>query len=120
LIQRVLDETRWRKRMGEAGRARAVQPGFPGFVRRAWPWVRYVSTVITGPFATAVPRLIVGKLLNAGQTCIAPDYALVPASRLDEFVATVTTSVQSVSRHEPTNRDYTSIVNARHPSDCSR
>ena len=29
-------------------------------------------------FALAAPRLIVGKLLNAGQTCIAPDYALVP------------------------------------------
>ena len=30
--------------------------------------------------------MIIGKLLNAGQTCIAPDYALVPQSRIDEFV----------------------------------
>ena len=29
-------------------------------------------------FALAAPRLVVGKLLNAGQTCIAPDYVLVP------------------------------------------
>jgi hypothetical protein len=36
---------------------RAVAPGFAGFVQRAWPWIRYASTVITGPFAAAVPRL---------------------------------------------------------------
>jgi len=65
-------------------------------------------------FATAVPRLIVGKLLNAGQTCIAPDYALVPAARLDEFIAAVTTSVRRLYPDVAANRDYTSIVNARH------
>jgi len=32
------------------------------------------------------PRLMAGKLLNAGQTCIAPDYALVPQARVDAFV----------------------------------
>src|SRR5207237_6313469 len=36
--------------------------------------------------ALIAPRLVAGKLLNAGQTCIAPDYALVPAERLDAFV----------------------------------
>jgi coniferyl-aldehyde dehydrogenase len=65
-------------------------------------------------FATAVPRLIVGKLLNAGQTCIAPDYALVPAARFDEFVAAVTASVRTLYPGVAMNPDYTSIVNARH------
>ncbi len=40
--------------------------------------------------ALAAPRLVSGKLLNAGQTCIAPDYALVPAAQVDAFVAAVT------------------------------
>ncbi|TMG82879.1 MAG: aldehyde dehydrogenase family protein, partial [Betaproteobacteria bacterium] len=31
------------------------------------------------------PRLVAGKLLNAGQTCIAPDYVLAPAGRVDEI-----------------------------------
>src|SRR4051812_21789217 len=65
-------------------------------------------------FATAVPRLIVGKLLNAGQTCIAPDYALVPASRLEEFIAAVTASVRTLYPDVATNPDYTSIASARH------
>jgi GH3 auxin-responsive promoter len=37
--------------------ARAAAPGFAGLVRRAWPRMRYASTVITGPFAAALPRL---------------------------------------------------------------
>jgi coniferyl-aldehyde dehydrogenase len=65
-------------------------------------------------FASAVPRLVVGKLLNAGQTCIAPDYALVPAARLDEFVAVATASVRSLYPDVTANPDYTSIVNERH------
>ena len=60
-------------------------------------------------------RLIVGKLLNAGQTCIAPDYALVPAARLDEFVAAVATSVSHAVSGRGAIRDYTSIVNPRPP-----
>ena len=68
----------------------------------------------TADFASSVPRLMVGKLLNAGQTCIAPDYALVPAARLDEFIAAATATVQELYPQASTNPDYTSIVNARH------
>ena len=35
----------------------------------------------------AVPRLMAGKLMNAGQTCVAPDYALVPPARMAGFEA---------------------------------
>jgi aldehyde dehydrogenase (NAD+) len=34
----------------------------------------------------AARRILWGKFMNAGQTCIAPDYALVPESIKDEFV----------------------------------
>ena len=68
----------------------------------------------TADFASSVPRLMVGKLLNAGQTCIAPDYALVPAARLDEFIAAATATVRDLYPQVSTNPDYTSIVNARH------
>lgn len=38
------------------------------------------------PLETAVERLLFGKLLNAGQTCLAPDYVFVHSSQLDNFV----------------------------------
>src|SRR5205823_4708971 len=65
-------------------------------------------------FARGVPRLVVGKLLNAGQTCIAPDYALVPKTRIDEFVAAASASVRDLYPSVVTNADYSSIINPRH------
>jgi coniferyl-aldehyde dehydrogenase len=62
----------------------------------------------------AVPRLVVGKLLNAGQTCIAPDYALVPQARIDAFVTEVTASVRALYPEPSVNPDYSSIINAHH------
>lgn len=58
--------------------------------------------------------VMTGKLLNAGQICLAPDYVLVPEERLEEFVSA---SRRSVARMYPTlldNPDYTSIINQRH------
>ena len=65
-------------------------------------------------FAIVAPRLAAGKLLNAGQTCIAPDYALVPAERLDSFVGAVAIAVKRLYPTIANNPDYTSIVNERH------
>jgi coniferyl-aldehyde dehydrogenase len=65
-------------------------------------------------FGIAVPRLLTGKLLNAGQTCIAPDYALVPASRVDEFAAAVVDAVATQYPSFEDNPDYASIVNDAH------
>ena len=59
-------------------------------------------------------RLMMGKMLNAGQICLAPDYVMVPSERIDEFVES---SRRSVARMFPTlleNPDYTSIINDRH------
>lgn len=63
---------------------------------------------------TAVPRLLTGKLLNAGQTCIAPDYALVPAKRVDEFTEFVAGAARSQYPSFRGNADYTSIINDAH------
>ena len=62
----------------------------------------------------AAPRLATGKLLNAGQTCIAPDYALVPASRVDALAAAIRDSVASLYPSFRDNPDYSSIVNDAH------
>jgi coniferyl-aldehyde dehydrogenase len=61
----------------------------------------------------AVASTVSGKLLNAGQTCIAPDYVLVHESRRERFIELVG---KAVGRFYPTlknNRDYTSIINDR-------
>jgi coniferyl-aldehyde dehydrogenase len=65
-------------------------------------------------FALAAPRLMAGKLMNAGQTCIAPDYALVPAKRIDEFVDAMTTAASTLYPAFAKNPDYTAIINERH------
>lgn len=65
------------------------------------------------PVATAAARIAAGKLLNAGQTCIAPDYVLLHERDRDAFVQALRDYVQ---RHYPNLRespDYTSIVNDR-------
>ena len=60
------------------------------------------------------PRLMAGKLLNAGQTCIAPDYALVPEGTVDAFVAAIEKAAAALYPSYAANADYTAIVNARH------
>ena len=65
-------------------------------------------------FAKVAPMVAIGKLFNAGQTCIAPDYALVPRSRIDEFTAAMQRAVAKLYPTLAGNRDYSSIVNERH------
>ena len=60
------------------------------------------------------PRLAAGKLLNAGQTCIAPDYVLIPADRIDALVKALSASVGALYPQLGANPDYTSIINDRH------
>jgi len=62
----------------------------------------------------AVESIVYGKLLNAGQTCIAPDYVLVPETQLDEFINLTIATVQKFYPTLAGNPDYTSIVNDRH------
>jgi coniferyl-aldehyde dehydrogenase len=64
--------------------------------------------------AVATRRIAFGKLLNAGQTCIAPDYVLCPADMLDKFVELFFAEVATLYGSDPRNPDYSSIVDAAH------
>lgn len=67
----------------------------------------------TVPLADAAERIAFGKTVNAGQTCVAPDYVLVPRPRIDGFIAAYRAAVQRFYPVLKDNPDYTSIVNAR-------
>jgi coniferyl-aldehyde dehydrogenase len=58
----------------------------------------------------AVSDIAFGKLLSGGQTCIAPDYALVHESEIDTFIACYDRLVKSAHPDGPTSDDYTSII----------
>ena len=61
-----------------------------------------------------VPRLAMGKLLNAGQTCIAPDYVLLPEGLESRFVEAMRRAVAKLYPTLADNPDYSSIVSERH------
>lgn len=63
----------------------------------------------------AAKRIAWGKFVNAGQTCIAPDYVLVERPVHDELVAAMGRHVTSFYGADPkASADYTRIVNAPH------
>ncbi|MEO5733145.1 MAG: coniferyl aldehyde dehydrogenase [Rubrivivax sp.] len=62
----------------------------------------------------AVPRLMAGKLLNTGQTCIAPDYLLVHRSLMARLPDALRAATRKLYPTLADNPDYTSIVNSRH------
>jgi len=55
-----------------------------------------------------------GKMLNAGQTCVAPDYVLTPKNKLDETVSGIVNAARAMYPEIDTTADYTSIVSDRH------
>jgi coniferyl-aldehyde dehydrogenase len=65
-------------------------------------------------FNLAAQRIARGKLINAGQTCIAPDYVLAPRSRLDEFVALYRAAAAAQYPRIVENPDYASVIDAHH------
>ena len=75
------------------------------------------SPVIIGKSANikqAAERIAIGKMMNAGQICLAPDYLLVPADREAEIVDQLTRAVSVMYHTLLANPDYTSVVNGRH------
>jgi coniferyl-aldehyde dehydrogenase len=58
--------------------------------------------------------LMAGKMLNAGQICLAPDYVFVPRERMGEFVDSTKRAVAKMFPTLLDNPDYTSVVNAKH------
>lgn len=65
-------------------------------------------------FDHAAAGIAYGKLANAGQTCIAPDYALVHEDEIEAFTAAYDKAVAALYRDGPASGDYTSIINDRH------
>ncbi|WP_236208185.1 coniferyl aldehyde dehydrogenase [Pseudomonas tohonis] len=65
------------------------------------------------PLDHAAERIAFGKTMNAGQTCVAPDYVLVPRERVEGFVEAYRTAVQSFYPQLKDNPDYTAIINER-------
>ncbi len=66
------------------------------------------------PLMKAAGSIAFGKLLNAGQTCIAPDYVFVPQSRLEDFIGQIGKAVAKSYPKLQSNRDYTTIIDAPH------
>ena len=75
------------------------------------------SPVIVGKgadIARASERIAIGKMLNAGQICLAPDYLLVEAADEARVVDGLKTAASAMYPTLLANADYTSIINDRH------
>ncbi|QNQ10754.1 coniferyl aldehyde dehydrogenase [Sphingomonas alpina] len=75
------------------------------------------SPVIVGKSADlkqATERVALGKMLNAGQICLAPDYMLVEADQEAAVVAGLKAAASSMYPSLLANPDYTAIINDRH------
>ncbi len=66
------------------------------------------------PLARAAQRILVGKLFNAGQTCVAPDYVLLPEGQEAAFEQEARRIVADLYPGLVDNPDYTRIVSRRH------
>lgn len=64
--------------------------------------------------ARTVNSLVFGKLSNAGQTCIAPDYLLLHQDDVENFIALYDAAVKAFYPDGPTSHDYGAIINDRH------
>ena len=62
----------------------------------------------------AALKIAHGKLLNAGQTCIAPDYVLLPRGQEAAFAEAFRTAVAQLFPRIAGNPDYASIISPRH------
>jgi len=66
------------------------------------------------PVRDAALKIMIGKLLNAGQTCVAPDYVLLPREKQDEYLRELLSAAAKLYPKLAANRDYTRIVSVRH------
>ena len=62
----------------------------------------------------SVGRIMIGKTLNAGQICLAPDYLMVPEEKLHEVIAAAQKAVTQMFPKLLDNPQYTSVINERH------
>ncbi|WP_075167258.1 coniferyl aldehyde dehydrogenase [Acinetobacter indicus] len=72
------------------------------------------SPVLVHPssdMADVAERIAVGKLWNAGQTCVAPDYMFLPKGKTAEFLNHYEQYIKQMYPSLRDNQDYTSIIN---------
>lgn len=62
--------------------------------------------------SVSVKRLVWAKFLNAGQTCVAPDYVLVHTDIVDEFIKETKEQILQ-SEYAPENHNYVQIINEK-------
>jgi len=66
----------------------------------------------TADISLAAKRIVWGKFLNAGQTCVAPDYVLVDVDVAEHFVSELTAWIKHFYGDNPlTNPDYPHLIN---------
>lgn len=65
------------------------------------------------PMEVAASRIGFGKLLNAGQTCVAPDYVLLPRGTIDDFVTWMGRKYIDMLPTGAGSDDYTAIIDQR-------
>lgn len=69
----------------------------------------------TADLDLAAKRIIFGKLLNSGQTCVAPDYLLVEENVADDLVEKMIHWIKEFYGKDPlSNLDYPKIINQKH------
>lgn len=75
------------------------------------------SPVVVGRSADiqkTTDSIMMGKTMNAGQICLAPDYVFVPEEKVNDFVESAARSVEKMFPTILDNPDYTSVINERH------
>ena len=65
-------------------------------------------------------RFTWGKFFNAGQTCVAPDYVLVPRSEKDKFLAGMKKAMNRVIGDYKTSDFYCQIISERHVDNLAK
>ena len=69
----------------------------------------------TADISLAARRIVFGKFLNCGQTCVAPDYILCDKAIKDSLVAALHKEIEKQFGSDPLeNPDYGKIINAKH------
>lgn len=65
------------------------------------------------PVEEASHRILWGKTLNAGQTCVAPDYVMIPKGKTEDFVIRLSRHYRKMYPKGALEGEYTSIINKR-------
>lgn len=69
----------------------------------------------TAKLDVAARRLAFGKLLNCGQTCVAPDYLLIDRKVQDKFIERLQYHMEKMAGKDPLhNADYVHMINQKH------